>query len=702
MSDALSERSRYSFGYFISDLDLGIYSDPDDSRIAMFSSGTISPATTRTFTFPDASGTLALTTNLASYVPYTGATGDVDLNTRNLTTTGTLTANILKTTGAGTIWSDGTTGTTPTSGAGTRLMWIPALKAFRAGGVTGTYWDAANIAPYSFACGLDTKASGYAASAFGDGTIASGDYSTAFGIVTLASGQAANAFGYYTTANDTGCLAIGYNNNSNNTSFIAGDAGGTKEGAIAIGTATAGQTFIIGGLYSMGFGVNINVSADYAFAFGSSFTNSTASSFGIGFGQLDYLFTATAADFYNSSITTSGAVTFSALNVAGFVKNSAAGLLSTSTLPITAPDGGTGQTVYAVGDLLYASTTTVLSKLADVDEGRYLRSGGVTTAPLWSTLILPNAATINQIVYATSANTWGASSAFTFDGSILTATLCKLVMTGIAGVGAAAAPDTLNIIGGASGGTTLSVGANIVIKGGAGTTINSASAGTTGGGFNLTSGVGGVNSGAGIGGTAGVFALIGGIGGYSGTGNGGDGGGFSLQGGAGGIGSNTSGTGNGGGGGTVLIASGAGADSYDSGNGGNGGSITIRTGAGGSGVVSGSYGNLFLMTTGGLAMVGSTATPTAQVDIINSTAAVTALRASKNVSAVSANLAVADFVQDHLTAACEVIRLQQDDASEEFIDFVGTDGGATGADSGKSIIVALSGVKYKLKLYATA
>jgi len=38
----------------------------------------------RTFTFPNASGTLALTSNLSSYVPYTGATTNVDLGARNL------------------------------------------------------------------------------------------------------------------------------------------------------------------------------------------------------------------------------------------------------------------------------------------------------------------------------------------------------------------------------------------------------------------------------------------------------------------------------------------------------------------------------------------------------------------------------------------------------------------------------------------
>jgi hypothetical protein len=43
---------------------------------------------TRTFTLPDASGTLALTSDLSSYVPYTGATGNVDLGTRNITSNG--------------------------------------------------------------------------------------------------------------------------------------------------------------------------------------------------------------------------------------------------------------------------------------------------------------------------------------------------------------------------------------------------------------------------------------------------------------------------------------------------------------------------------------------------------------------------------------------------------------------------------------
>lgn len=66
--------------------------------------------------------------------------------------------------------------------------------------------------------------------------------------------------------------------------------------------------------------------------------------------------------------------------------------------------GGTNIASYAVGDLIYASGATTLSKLADVAVGSYLRSGGVTTAPLWSTLTLPNASSQGDIFYSSAAN----------------------------------------------------------------------------------------------------------------------------------------------------------------------------------------------------------------------------------------------------------------------------------------------------------
>lgn len=53
----------------------------------------------------------------------------------------------------------------------------------------------------------------------------------------------------------------------------------------------------------------------------------------------------------------------------------------TGTLP--AANGGTGIASYTVGDILYASGATTLSKLAGVATGNALISGGVSTAPSW-------------------------------------------------------------------------------------------------------------------------------------------------------------------------------------------------------------------------------------------------------------------------------------------------------------------------------
>lgn len=94
-------------------------------------------------------------------------------------------------------------------------------------------------------------------------------------------------------------------------------------------------------------------------------------------------------------------------NYVGQASITTLGTITTGTwtgTTIAAANGGTGQTTYAVGDLLYASGTTALSKLADVAAGSYLRSGGVTTAPVWSTTTIPNTAVLGDIWYGSAAN----------------------------------------------------------------------------------------------------------------------------------------------------------------------------------------------------------------------------------------------------------------------------------------------------------
>lgn len=55
---------------------------------------------------------------------------------------------------------------------------------------------------------------------------------------------------------------------------------------------------------------------------------------------------------------------------------------------ISVAKGGTNIASYAIGDILYASAATVLSKLADVAAGNALLSGGVGAAPAWGKVSL--------------------------------------------------------------------------------------------------------------------------------------------------------------------------------------------------------------------------------------------------------------------------------------------------------------------------
>lgn len=117
---------------------------------------------------------------------------------------------------------------------------------------------------------------------------------------------------------------------------------------------------------------------------------------------------------------------------------------------LAATSGGTGQSSYAVGDLLYASTTTALSKLADVATGNALISGGVGVAPAYGkigltthvsgTLPVANggtgAATLTGYVKGSGTSAMTASA--TIPTSDLTGTL------GVANGGTGAATFTVN------------------------------------------------------------------------------------------------------------------------------------------------------------------------------------------------------------------------------------------------------------------
>lgn len=89
----------------------------------------------------------------------------------------------------------------PIEGAGTRMMWYPRKGAFRAGGINGTQWDAANIGDYSVAIGQDVRASASNSVAFGLRSTAAQQSSFAAGEDNTASGAASVALGYHAHTN---------------------------------------------------------------------------------------------------------------------------------------------------------------------------------------------------------------------------------------------------------------------------------------------------------------------------------------------------------------------------------------------------------------------------------------------------------------------------------------------------------------------
>ncbi len=156
-----------------------------------------------------------------------------------------------------------TPGNPPISGAGRRMMWYADKAAFRAGGVNGTQWDAANIGNYSFAAGNNSTASGENSTAIGLNNDASGETSTAMGVNATASGVNTTAIGYYSNATGDYSAVLGRGTALGmNSIAIGGWAEGNESVALANGVTT--------GHGSLAMGTGATATGDVAIAFGST------------------------------------------------------------------------------------------------------------------------------------------------------------------------------------------------------------------------------------------------------------------------------------------------------------------------------------------------------------------------------------------------------------------------------------------------
>lgn len=210
--------------------------------------------------------------------------------------------------GAGGLWTDntsyisrtgnvavlGTHGSTtamPDLGAGTRMAFIPRKSAFRAGYVSGTEWNDANVGQYSVAMGESTTATGYASTAMGSGSLASGYASLAIGNYAYAEGNFSTALG---NSSATDPLAVG---------AVAWGGTNMDTGGIAIGVASmaGGIGAISTGIASIALGYATTADGWFSLATGSYTTAGGESSTAMGSGS-------TAAGDYSTALGASDAI----------------------------------------------------------------------------------------------------------------------------------------------------------------------------------------------------------------------------------------------------------------------------------------------------------------------------------------------------------------------------------------------------------
>jgi hypothetical protein len=102
-----------------------------------------------------------------------------------------------------------------------------------------------------------------------------------------------------------------------------------------------------------------------------------------GFTPIQLYFSSTTTNVPLAANLASGELAINITDGKLFYKDNANAVQVIGWKVVPATAGGTGQTSYAVGDLLYANTTTTLDKLPDVATGNALISGGVGVAPSW-------------------------------------------------------------------------------------------------------------------------------------------------------------------------------------------------------------------------------------------------------------------------------------------------------------------------------
>lgn len=179
---------------------------------------------------------------------------------------------------------------------------------------------------------------------------------------------------------------------------------------VSSGNTGAGETYVCNTVGVITFGTtNITftqISSSQVYNAGTGLTLSPATTFNIA------NTTVTAASYGAASKTLSATVNAQGQLTALADTDIAIAMSQVTSGTLAATQGGTGQSSYAVGDILYADTTTSLARLADIATGNVLISGGISAAPAWGKVALASA------VSGTLGIANGGTSATTQQGAI--------------------------------------------------------------------------------------------------------------------------------------------------------------------------------------------------------------------------------------------------------------------------------------------
>jgi hypothetical protein len=363
------------------------------------------------------------------------------------------------------------------SGSGLTLNGLSGSTQYFATSISGSGFTVGSIgSTHSFYIGL----AGFAST----GLISSANQ-TIFGTKTFASGVAITS-GIASTSTTTGDLTV---------TGGVGIGGSLFTQTLTVGSGITGLIIqkMVGANYVAMYSTNVTPSGtNYTFitdgqspnfngTFGVYFNINNSNKVQITNTNINITPTTSSTSSSTGSLTVAGGAgiagslwtglsNFSSISGVGHLNGSITSGVWSGTA-ISAVNGGTGLSSFTTGDILYASSSTTISRITAGSAGSVLTSAGAGTTPYWSLAASTGVTTINSLTSSIQYYSTGiGGSSFNISSSGSTHTFnIPLAGSGVTGL---ISPDSQTIAGDKTFSGNLAVSGNLTVNGTT-TTVNS-------------------------------------------------------------------------------------------------------------------------------------------------------------------------------------------------------------------------------------